>query len=168
MKLELGKTWGRKLQGRVEGFQFDVGVLNDRPHADPVEHGLLEQPQLKTYAGGPVRRTSRNKSDKTTGDILVENMDRMNINILQRPFRERNSDILRFTDSFLRLVCKRPGANIRRVENLLQAIVRNPILKQEYGSNSFMTAVNKGFNRHLFDTGQMFRAIIAKAVKRGK
>lgn len=167
MKLEFGKSWSKKLEGRVNGFQFQVGVLNDKPHADPVEtSSILENPQLKTYAGGPVRRTSRKKGEKTTGEILVQNMDRMNINILQRPFRERNSDILKFTDGFLRLVCKRPGASIKRVENLLQAVVRNPILKQEYGKNSFFTAINKGFNRHLFDTGQMFRAIVAKAVKR--
>lgn len=163
MKLELGKSWSKKLQGRVESFDFEVGVLEDKVHMNPVVQGRFEDPQLKNYAGGPVRRTSREKGELTTGEVLVENMKRLNINLLLRPFQERDSAILKFTEYFLKLVCKRPGTSIKRVENLLQAIVRNPILKQEYGPNSSVTADEKGFNRHLFDTGQMFKAIKAKA-----
>jgi hypothetical protein len=101
----------------------------------------------------------------TTGEILVENMKRLNINLLLRPFQEQNSQIMKFTRYFLQLVTKKPGISIKRVENLLQAIVRNPILQQEYGGNSANTADDKGFDRHLFDTGQMFKAIKAR-VKR--
>lgn len=162
MKLELGKAWTKKLQGRVESFDFEVGVLDDKVHMDPVVQGRFEEPQLKKYAGGPVRRTSRQAGELTTGEVLVENMKRLNINLLLRPFQERNSAILKFTEYFLKLVVKRPGTSIKRVENLLQAIVRNPILKQEYGQNDLLTADSKGFNRHLFDTGQMFKAIKAK------
>ena len=168
MKIELGKSWGRKLQGRIDGFEFEVGVLEDKPHMNPVEHGLLETPQLKSYAGGPVRRTSRQPGESTVGEVLVENMKRLNINILLRPFQEKNSDILKFTEYFLRLVVRRPGTSIKRVENLLQAIVRNPILKQEYGPNNPSTADSKGFDRHLFDTGQMFKALRARVTRRGK
>lgn len=53
--------------------------------------------------------------------------------------------------------------SIKRVENLLQAVVRNPILKLEYGDNTAITADMKGFDRHLFGTGQTFKAIKAKA-----
>jgi hypothetical protein len=162
LKLNLGTDWTKKLKGRIEKFEFEVGVIEDKPHMNAVEQSLFEQPDLKNYAGGPVRRTSRQASTMTTGEVLVENMKRMNINILLRPFQERNSQILKFTEYFLKVVCKRPGANIKRIENLLQAIVRNPILKQEYGPNSPVTADSKGFNRHLFDTGQMFKAIRAK------
>lgn len=163
MKLELGKTWGRKLQGRIERHEFEVGVFEDKPHMNPVETGRFDPPDLKNYAGGPVRRTSRQAGEKTVGEVLVDNMQRLNINILQRPFQERNSDILKFTDYFLKFIFKKSGSSIKRLENLLQAIVRNPILKQEYGPNSAETADAKGFNRHLIDTGQMFRAIRARA-----
>lgn len=164
MKIELGKSWGKKLKGRIERYQFEVGVFDDKPHMDPVVQGRFEQPQLKNYAGGPVRRTSRQQGELSIGEVLVANMKRLNINILQRPFQERNSDILKFTAYFLKLVTKRQ-ASVKRLENLLQAIVRNPILKQEYGKNNSATADAKGFDRHLFDTGQMFRAIRAR-VKR--
>lgn len=167
MNIELGKSWGRKLQGRVNKFEFEVGVLDDGPHYEAVETPLHGQPDLKSYAGGPARKQTRTIGPLSTGEVLVENMKRLNINILQRPFQETNSDILKFTDAFLKLVVKRPGISIKRVENLLQAIVRNPILKQEYGGNDSKTADAKGFDRHLIDTAQMFKAIIARATKRG-
>lgn len=164
MELQLGKSWGKKLQARIERYEFEVGVLDDKAHMDPVVTGRLETPDLKSYAGGPVRRTSRQQGELTVGQVLVENMQRLNINILQRPFQERNSDILKFTTEFLKYVTS-GKASLRRLENLLQAIVRNPILKQEYGHNKPGTADAKGFDRHLFDTGQMFKAIRAR-VKR--
>lgn len=167
MNIELGKEWSKKLEARINGFEFQVGVLEDKPHYEPIETPLFGQPQTKTYAGGPARLQSRVVGDLTTGEVLVENMKRLNINLLQRPFRERSSEILKFTDAFLKLVLKRPSISIKRVENLLQAVVRNPILKQEYGGNSSATADSKGFDRHLIDTSQMFRAIIAKVTKRG-
>ena len=165
MKVELGKSWSRKLQHRIGSYEFEVGVLEDKPHRDPIVQGRFDQPDLRSYAGGPIRRTSREQGPLTTGEILVENMKRLNINLLLRPFQEQNSQIMKFTRYFLQLVTKKPGISIKRVENLLQAIVRNPILQQEYGGNDANTADDKGFDRHLFDTGQMFKAIKAR-VKR--
>lgn len=164
MNIELGKSWSKKLKGKIESYQFEVGVLEDKPHRLPLEHGLFEKPNLGSYAGGPVRKATRKDSDKTIGQVLVENMQRLNINLLQRPFQEKSSDILRFTEAFLRLVTE-SGMSEKRVENLIQAIVRNPILKQEYGQNKSSTADMKGFNRHLIDTAQMFKEIKAR-VKR--
>lgn len=168
MKLEFGKSFAKKLKGRIEQYEFEVGVLQDKPHRDPVETGLFDEPQLGTYAGGPVRKTTRQVGPKSNAEILVENMERMNINILARPFQEQNSDIMRFTRAFMDMITKRPTMPKKRLENLLQAIVRNPILRQEYGGNSSQTADNKGFDRKLIDTGQMFKAIIARAKRVGK
>lgn len=166
MKLEMGKSWTKKLQGRIEGFNFEVGVLEDKPHLDPVVTPLYQEPQLKTYAGGPVRPTSRVRGEMTIGDVLIANMERMNINLLAAPFKDRSADILKFTDAFLKMaLAPRNKISPKRVENLLQAIVRNPILRQEYGTNSASTADLKGFNRLLFDTAQTFKALKAK-VKR--
>lgn len=166
MKLNLGRTWGKKLQGRIERYEFEVGVLEDEDHYQPVDTGRFEEADLRTYAGGNIRRTSRVKSGLTKGQVLVENMKRLNINLLLRPFQEQNSEIMKFTEYFLKFVVAKKGSSIRRIENLLQAIVRNPILRQEYGGNSSATADAKGFDRHLFDTGQMFKAIRARAKKR--
>lgn len=166
MKINLGSSWGKKLQRRVNNVEFEVGVLDDSPHKLPVEQKLFETPQLKTYAGGPVRKTSRQLSGVSVGDVLVQNMERTNTNFLLEPFLKKDSEIMKFTNYFLRYVVGRPGISIKRIENLLQAIVRNPILNQEYGPNDSATADNKGFDRHLFDTGQMFKSIRARMKRR--
>jgi len=166
VKINLGSSWRKKIQRSVNGIEFEVGVLDDKPHMNPVEQGLFEEPLLKIYAGGPIRRTSREASGISTGQVLIDNMERMNRNILLEPFQQKNSEILKFTNYFLRYVVGRPGASLKRIENLLQAIVRNPILKKEYGPNKSRTADNKGFDRHLFDTGQMFKAIRARVLRR--
>lgn len=169
MKVNLGSSWGKKLQRRVNGIEFEVGVLDDKPHRKPVDTGLLVGNAKSTYAGGPVRKTSRVSSGLTIGEVLKNNMERTGHNFLLEPFRKKNSDLLKFTTYFLKYIVGRPGStNIRRIENLLQAIVRNPIFKLEYGDNSSATADNKGFDRHLFDTGQMFKAIRARVIQRKK
>lgn len=160
----MGRAWAKDLSGRIEGYEFQVGILEDKPHMEPEVSGRFETPRLKSYAGDSVRPTSRKSSGLSIGQVLVENMKRLNINILLRPFQESKSEIMRFSDEFLKMAIAKK--NPKRVENLLQAIVRNPILRQEYGQNSPITADEKGFNRHLFDTGQMFKAIRAKVKRR--
>lgn len=163
MKLEFGNAWSKKLAKRVNGYEFEVGVLDEKTYKNPVTTGLFEAPQLRTYAGGPVRKTSREDSGKTVGDVLVANMKRLNINLLSRPFDDSNDDLIKFMNNFLAFAAESKRVSIRRIENLLQAVVRNPILREEYGKNAASTADMKGFDRHLFDTGQMFRAIKARA-----
>lgn len=156
MKLKLGKGLYEKLDARISAYQCEVGVLEDNPHYEPDPNA-----DLKSYAGGEVRKTSRVKSELNTGQILVENMKRLNINILEEPFQKKDSDIIKFANAFLKMALDR-GMSSQRVVNLMQAIVRNPILKLEYGGNKGSTADAKGFDRHLFDTGQMFKAIKAR------
>lgn len=167
MKLQFGDKWTHKLKRQIEGYELEVGVLDDKPHKEPVETPRFADPLLGSYAGGPVRRKSGKVGDKSNADILVENMQRMNINILLRPFQDKSSDIIKFSNYFLKYLIGGLGGNQKRVENLAQAIVRNPMLNQEYGPNSSQTADDKGFNRHLFDTGQLFQSIKARVIKRG-
>lgn len=164
----MGKVWSNKLRRTIQSYEFEVGVLEDKPHRLPKERGLLDTPELGSYAGGPIQKMSRLPGERSVGEVLTDNMKRLNINILLRPFQEKNADIIKFTTYFLKLVLKRGDVSIKRVENLLQAIVRNPILKQEYGPNRASTADAKGFNRHMFGTGQMFKAIRAKARIKGR
>lgn len=164
MKLELSKTLFKKISKQIESFEFEVGVLDDKPHRLAIDAPLFGPNNLKEYAGGLIRPTSRIPSDKTIGDVLVANSERLGIDLLREPFQEPDTEINKFTTAFLRFAAARKG-NLKRVENLLQAVVRNPILKQAYGHNSQVTALVKGFNRNLIDTAQMFKAIKAR-VKR--
>lgn len=160
MKIELSKNLFKKIERQIEGFEFEVGILNDKPHKLPQEAPLFGTDNLKTFAGGSIRGTSRENSGLTIGDVLIANSERLGIDLLREPFKNPETEINRFTTAFLRYASAKKGS-LKRVENLLQAVVRNPILRQEYGNNKSSTAFAKGFNRHLFDTAQMFKAIKA-------
>ena len=167
MKLEMSKDFKKQYSKELERYDFEVGVLQDKPHFQPEVAGVNEVQALKSYAGGPARRISRDKSNLTIGQVFIENMKRLNINLLSDPFSRKNEHLVRFMDGFLKLVYGE-GMNEKRVVNLIQAVVRNPILKQEYGRNKASTADAKGFSRYMIDTSQTFRAIRAKVNKRAR
>lgn len=161
MKIQM-PTFGSNLKKSINRFEFEVGIIPDTNHFEPQHTSIGQAPELGDYAGGPVRKASRVKSELTTAEIFIENMKRLNINLLLAPFREKsNQDINKFTREFLKMAFSKGVTGRKRVINLLQAVVRNPILKQEYGPNRPTTADSKGFDRHLFDTGKMFKSIKA-------
>ncbi len=177
VSVKLDKRFYTQARGVFERYVFDVGVLEDGPHLNPIsaqgarkkgwkkDVGLsIEAAKLagglKSFAGGPARRVGI-QSDATLSEVSASVRERLGINIYQAPFSSaKNKDILNFSKSFFDL-CAGRGEK-RRVENYLQAIVRNPILRGDYGKNSPKAAKAKGFNRLLIDTGQLFKAIIAK------
>lgn len=165
MKIKLDPSQLNKIRVRLEKWDLRVGILDDKPHKLADDGGLFDQKNLSSYAGGDIRKTSRQNSAFSIAEVLKMNMQRLGINILLAPFEDPSSEILRFANNFLKMATSK-GTNTKRVENLLQAIVRNPILKQAYGPNKKITADVKGFNRHLIDTAQMFKNIKAR-VRRG-
>lgn len=166
MKIELEKGFTKKLAGRIGTWSMEVGVLDDKPHFEPSTESSAFGPtgNLKSFAGGPARKQTRVKGALSTGEVLSANMARLNKNILLLPFMDHDTEMNKFVRAFLQLAIGR--SSVKRVQNLMQAVVRNPILRQEYGKNLIQTAREKGFNRHLIDTAQMFKAIKAKVVRR--
>lgn len=161
MQLTLDKRFRKKLQGRIEGYDFQIGVLKDKAYKLP-----MRDASLGSYAGGPVRKRSPNKSGLTISQVSQENRERLGINYLSAPFKsKKNKDILRFLGVFFKVVTGR--SKPKRLENLLQAVVRNPILRGDYGPNARVTKRIKGFDRAMIDTGQLFRAIVSSVKKLG-
>ncbi len=155
MQLKLQRGLGQRLNGMFGKYNFEVGVLNDGPHKD-AKQGVND---VSSYAGGPVRKTA-SSSSQTIAEVSRANSERLGFNYLSAPFKDRTSDVVRFTDSFFKLVFGR--STVKRAENLLQAIVRNPILRGEYGPQGPFTTAVKGFDRPMIDTAQLFKAIRAK------
>lgn len=154
--LKLDKRFVKLAKGRYEKFDFDVGILKDGIHRT----ALPSKVGLKSLAGGPARKVSLTP-DGTLSDISEKLRKNTGINFYTAPFRSRNNlEILRFARSFFQLAA---GRSIKkRCENLLQAIVRNPITRGDYGSNSPVTRKIKGFSRLMIDTGQIFKSIRAR------
>lgn len=156
-----------KLKGRFGKYDLEVGILTDGPHREPMELGFgpSEGKSLSTYAGGPVRKATRTPSGKTIAEVSIANRERLGFNYLSKPFEDQTSDVVKFSNEFFKLAFGR--SEKKRAENLLQACVRNPILAGEYGPNSPLTILIKGFDRAMIDTAQLFKAIRASCTVKG-
>lgn len=155
VEIRLSRNFQKQAKGVFEKYEFEVGVLEDKPHkfAKPASAGL------STLAGGPRRKIGRVSSESMSD--VSESMRARVGNFYTRPFKSpKNRDILKFAQSFFEFCTGKGQSN--RVRNYLQAIVRNPILRGDYGRNSPKWAKIKGFNRLMIDTGQLFNAIQAK------
>jgi hypothetical protein len=162
MIIQLDRRFQKRVQGMFGKYQFEVGVLEDGPHylAKRGERGKKGQDVLKNFAGGPARKQTR-KSTQSIAEVSESLRKNLGFNYLTKPFESsKNADILAFTNAFFKLVFGRTQQ--KRAENLLQAIVRNPMLRGDYGNNSPLTQAIKGFNRKTIDTAQLFKAIRAR------
>lgn len=158
------KKLGSFLKGYVEKFEFDI-TIDNKSHKWAKYVPKSQRPDgFKHYAGGPVRPTAKYADEPTMQKVFEANFKRkkaQGINILLDPFKKRSEDIIKFSRDFLKSAFTN-GKEMNRVVNLIQAIVRNPILRGDYGHNGKKTIDAKGFDRDMIDTGQMFRAIRAE------
>lgn len=156
IEFKLDKRFVNQAKGYLEKYQFEIGILQDNVH----KMARDQSKGLSSYAGGPVRKTSGRSSGMTISEVSKDLRSRTGINIFTEPFFSRkNQDIRNFVHDYFQLCAGK--VQKKRVENLLQAIVRNPILRGDYGRNTSVTARIKGFNRFMIDTGQLFKAITA-------
>lgn len=164
MEMKFRKPLGEILKGKVEPYSLEVGILVDGPHKDAVS----KNKGLKNYAGGPSRRVGA-KASTTLEEVSKNVRSLLGFNYLSRPFKNKSDDTTRLATTFLDYALNEgKGAKQKRLENLVQAVVRNPILRGTYGRNTKVTANIKGFNRKLIDTAQFFKAIRGRVVLTGK
>lgn len=158
MKIYLNRPIDKTLKGKIEGYKFEVGILKNGPHfkAEDKSKGF------SSLAGKPIRKKT-SEEDGTLDRVGWKIRNLMKIDYLREPFRNpSNKDILKMLSTFFRYAFTDNRSNIElRLRNLIQAIVRNPITRKEYGINKFKTIRVKGFSWKLVDTGQFFEAITA-------
>jgi len=167
VKIDLDKRFKKKVRGMFGKYEFEVGVLEDKTHfkAKRGAPGAKGQDVIKAYAGGPARQQTRTSSGMTVAEVSKSLRDALGFNYLLKPFESpKNADILKFSKEFFKLVFGR--SQKKRCENLLQAIVRNPMLRGDYGHNSALTQKIKGFDRKTIDTAQLFKNIKAKCTEK--
>jgi hypothetical protein len=160
LRIELDKRFKKQIKGSLEKHAFQIGVTQSGIH----KRARSKRDGLKSFAGGPARRTSSRPSGVTNADLAE--FARKKDDIFRAPFdnpSKSQKDILAFTNEFFKYTFGK--STYKRLENLLQAIVRNPILRGDYGRNARRTAIAKGFNRLYIDTAQMFRSIKARVTR---
>jgi len=165
VKFKIDNRFVSKMKGRIDKYDFEVGIFDSTPRkqAKPKSKGF------KNLAGGPARKTGKTTSN-TNQSVAKRLRLKYKVNIFRKPFKNKNnSDLKRVINLMIKLFFSDGIGNASseaRLKNALQALVRNPILRGDYGNNSPKTVRNKGFNRFMIDTGQMFKSIKAKIFKK--
>lgn len=146
----------------IEGQFFEVGVLSPTEHKSAQTQ--FESKGLKSFHGLQARKVT-SIVDGATQEIGAEL--EAEYKWLRNPFEdgnEKQKEIQDFAKNYIAEVQKeKPSEN--RMVNLVQAIVRNPILRRDYGNNSLKTQMIKGFDSPMIDTGQFFNSIKARVIK---
>jgi hypothetical protein len=152
IKIALKKPLSKTLKSKIESCTMEVGILEDRPHK-------RAKKGLKSLAGGPAQKVGKD-SGLTIAQVARFARASSKVNFWTKPFQTKAGEITKFFKVFIDMVfSNRSSANVKRLENLLGAMVRGPILRGEYGRDKNTTAAAKGFNRKLIATGQLFSAI---------
>jgi hypothetical protein len=161
-KLQLDPKFKKNLRGKFEKYYFEVGILNDKEHKNPKNKNY----GLKDFYGKVARKTSNKTGSLTTAGISNIIREKYHFDYLAEPFKGGGDshDIMEFSKQFFKFCFGRTQA--KRLTNMLQAIVRNPILRGDYGQNAVSTIRAKGFNHFMVDTGQLFKAIGARVMKK--
>lgn len=150
------KRFTKRVQARYERFQIKAGILEDGPHfkALPAKKGKA------TVFGGPARQKSRVR-DGNLSDVGESIRKVHRVPYLTAPFKKNSRELKNVRRELANLLTGK-SSSYSKIETALRSLIREPILKQRYGRNSRLWARVKTFNRFLIDTGQFFRAIIAK------
>lgn len=168
-KIIEGKGLDKFISGEISKFKFDVGILQNKPHFEVLKRKIGTKNGKPVYAKSWYQYAGLNllrhgsKPDGTLNKVAAE-MDEL-FKWLRRPFLlKRNKDLIWVINFMVDIMSGKD--NRRRIENAMQAVVRNPILRGDYGRNSQKTAKEKGFNKLLMRTGQLFKNVKARLTGR--
>lgn len=163
--IEMQRNFAESVRGKLERYSFDVGILRDKPHHIP-GYGS------KAFAGQVLSREFR-RTRGTLSSVSANARRHWGVNIYRKPWSEKNKrskEIRAFMGGFFRMAFRGESGGLsgmaKRMRNLVQAVVRNPILRAEYGKNRFPhwhDLAGKRKPKFMF-TGQLFKGITA-AVK---
>lgn len=152
MELEI-KNLSKKLTFKLEKYEVQVGLLEDKKRKKPLFR------KFKNYAGKRLLR----EGGVSKGASLVkvaEYLDKQ-FKWLRKPFLlKNNKEVVIVLNDIVKDMNGR--GDKQRILNGFQAVVRNPILRGEYGRNNARWAKIKGFDDALMMTGQFFKNIKAR------
>lgn len=156
--IKLDKPLDEILKGRIQPYSFEVGILQDKAHRIPSY-------RKKVYAGMEVQAVF-GRVNGTNATVSAEARKKLGVNYLVEPWKKKSDDAVKMLKAFFEL-CFGEGklSKKKRLENLIQAIVRNPLLRADYGRNRFPKwHPELGGKRKpkFIATAQLFRGITAK------
>tara|TARA_R110000787_G_scaffold130064_4_gene241994 strand:- start:1428 stop:1895 length:468 start_codon:yes stop_codon:yes gene_type:complete len=142
---------------KIGSYNFEVGILENK------NKKIADHKGSANYAGMEVSATKGTSNKLTVADVAKYTDDRFDW--LARSFtRPNNSDVKRVVEELANQVFEKGSKSKKRLENAVQAVVRNPILRGDYGKNKSSTIKSKGFDKLGIDTAQLFKSIKAKVL----
>jgi Tfp pilus assembly major pilin PilA len=153
MKIKANIT--KKMVKDIGNYSFEVGVLQNEPKKTRKKGSSKSFAGLKVSASGKV-------SPKVSLAEVAKYTDNK-FKWLKKPFKlANNKDVINVVKELSKQVFGKKSIDNKRLENAVQAVIRNPILRGDYGNNAASTIKAKGFNKLGIDTAQLFKSIKAK------
>lgn len=175
LEIELDFT---NLEKEVKTFNqhhIRIGILNKEKVARRAAHN---EP-LKPFQGKQASQAMKGNKGKTQIKLtqLAKYLDTQYGVFSKAKYHFANQDVIRVTNELVRLfnAGNQSLEQIRRIESAARALIRNPIMRKEFGSNARTTIYGGiGYNGHpiggkqfdwpMVDTGTFFTSIQAKYV----
>jgi hypothetical protein len=167
MKITGAKQISKSITQKFGNYNFEVGILSDA-NKKKRGKGTKKFAGMEIAASGNSSTTDKDYAATKTGKLslvyIAKTLEKYHFKWLTRPFKYKglNHDVQRMVDELAAQVFGKKSPNNKRLENAVQAVVRNPILRGDYGSNATSTIASKGFDKLGIATGQFFKAIKAK------
>lgn len=155
--LKIKSDIAKKIQKEIGLYTFEVGILQDAPKK------LRKKGASKNFAGMSINANGKTSTGASLAQVAKFNDNRFGW--LKKPFKlSGNKEVLAVVKEIAAQTFGKKTLNNKRLENAVQAVIRNPILRGDYGSNAASTIKQKGFDKLGIDTAQFFKAIKAKRI----
>ncbi len=166
------------LEKEVQEFNshhIRIGVLDKSKTTRQADHSK----PLKSFQGKEASRVMVGNKGHSTLKLskLAEYMDGRYGVFSKAENNFNNADVVRVTNELIQMFNAGDASPelIRRIESAARALVRNPIMRKDFGSNALATikggvgyngyrTQGKGFDWPMIDTGTFFNSIKAKYV----
>jgi len=154
MKFDIDFINLKKQVLKLNDQQVKIGVFSDRK----AKKANRKKPLLNFYNNRKKSRVGKN-SKSTIKEVAGYNED--NYQLFSRATSVANQqDLIKVINLFADL--EKTDNKIRQIENACQALVRNPLLRGDFGANTKEREKVKRFNLLGVDTGTLFNNIKAE------
>lgn len=145
----------KRITKQIGNYKFEVGILQNEPKK------LRKKSSTKSFAGLQVSASGKTSSKVSLAEVAKYTDNRFKW--LKKPFKlKENKEVIAVVKELASQIFGKTSKNNKRLENAVQAVIRNPILRGDYGNNMASTIKQKGFDKLGIDTAQMFKNIKAK------
>jgi hypothetical protein len=145
----------KKIQKEIGNYNFEVGILQNAPKK------LAKRKSFKNFAGLKVSAIGSTSTKVSLAEVAKYTDKKFGW--LKKPFKEpKNKEVLALVREIANQTFSKNTIDNKRLENAVQAVIRNPILRSDYGNNAQSTIKQKGFDKLGIHTSQLFKAIKAK------